>query len=210
MVYVEFLFHVIVVVIGVYHGYIQPWFPEKGRPMIRVTVDSIRVSLLTQNRVVVLREVDSRRYLPIFIGPFEADAIAIALQGLEPQRPMTHDLLKTVFSELGASIRYILISDIRDSTFYARVVADQGSHTIEIDSRPSDAIALAVRTDVPIYVEPHVLEQGGTPLEEEEGETTLEPNVDDPEIETTEEGLSLFRDFINSLDIDKDEGQKDK
>lgn len=178
--------------------------------MIRVTVDSIRVSLLTQNRVVVLREVDSRRYLPIFIGPFEADAIAIALQGLEPQRPMTHDLLKTVFGELGASIRYILISDIRDSTFYARVVADQGSHTIEIDSRPSDAIALAVRTDVPIYVEPHVLEQGGTPLEEEEGEPTLEPNVDEPEIETSEEGLSLFRDFINSLDIDKDEGQKDK
>src|SRR5215510_13076439 len=98
------------------------WFfpvcnPRKGRPMIRVTVDSIRVSLLTQHRVVVLREADSRRYLPIWIGPFEADAIALALQGHEPQRPMTHDLLKSVFNELGATISHILVSDIHDSTF---------------------------------------------------------------------------------------------
>jgi len=180
--------------------------------MIRVTVDSIRVSLLTQNRVVVLREVDSRRYLPIFIGPFEADAIAIALQGLEPQRPMTHDLLKSVFGELGASIRYILVSDIRDQTFFARIVVNQGSHTIEIDSRPSDAIALAVRSDVPIYVEPHVLEQAGTPLDDEETSST-EPAAatEEPEAETSsDEGLSLFRDFINSLDLDNDEGRKDK
>ena len=180
--------------------------------MIRVTVDSIRVSLLTQNRVVVLREVDSRRYLPIFIGPFEADAIAIALQGLEPQRPMTHDLLKSVFGELGASIRYILVSDIRDQTFFARIVVNQGSHTIEIDSRPSDAIALAVRSDVPIYVEPHVLEQAGTPLDDEEANQT-EPTTtpEEPETETSsDEGLSLFRDFINSLDLDNDEGRKEK
>jgi hypothetical protein len=178
--------------------------------MIRVTVDSIRVSLLTQNRVVVLREVDSRRYLPIFIGPFEADAIAIALQGLEPQRPMTHDLLKSVFGELGASIKYILVSDIRDQTFYARIVVSQGTHTIEIDSRPSDALALAVRSDVPIYVEPHVLEQAGTPLDDEESTTTPEPTVPSEEPEPSEEGLSIFRDFINSLDLDQDEGRKDK
>src|ERR671928_162832 len=124
--------------------------------MIRVTVDSIRVSLLTQHRVVVLREADSRRYLPIWIGPFEADAIALALQGYEPQRPMTHDLLKSVFGELGATISHILVNDIDDNTFFARIVVEQGSHTIEIDARPSDAIALAVRTDVPIYVETHV------------------------------------------------------
>ena len=83
--------------------------------MIRVTVDSIRVSLLTQHRVVVLREADSRRYLPIWIGPFEADAIALALQGHEPQRPMTHDLLKSVFGELGAAISHILVNDIHDN-----------------------------------------------------------------------------------------------
>ncbi|GAB4214892.1 MAG: bifunctional nuclease family protein [Roseiflexaceae bacterium] len=193
--------------------------------MIRVTVDSIRVSLLTQNRVVVLREVDSRRYLPIFIGPFEADAIAIALQGLEPQRPMTHDLLKAVFGELGASIRYILVNDLRDGTFFARIVVNQGAHTLEIDSRPSDAIALAVRSDVPIYVEPHVFEQASTPFEDEESAAAAEAPqatpaaspaptaaspAEEPENEISDEGLSIFRDFINSLDQDKDEGKKDK
>lgn len=180
--------------------------------MIRVTVDSIRVSLLTQNRVVVLREVDSRRYLPIFIGPFEAEAIAVAIQGLEPQRPMTHDLLKSVFTELGATISHILINDLRDSTFFARIVVSQGTQTIEIDSRPSDAIALAVRTEVPIYVEPHVLEQGGTPFDEDE--SAPEPIVDEPAAtegaEPPEEGLSIFRDFINTLDIDEDDRRKDK
>jgi len=181
--------------------------------MIRVTVDSIRVSLLTQNRVVVLREVDSRRYLPIFIGPFEADAIAVALQGLEPQRPMTHDLLKSVFTDLGSSIRQIVINDLRESTFFARIVVEQGSHTIEIDARPSDAIALAVRSDVPIFVENHVFEQASTPYEDEEEEdTTLASDVasDEPETEVSDEGLSLFRDFINSLDKEDDEGRKEK
>jgi bifunctional DNase/RNase len=178
--------------------------------MIRVTVDSIRVSLLTQHRVVVLRETESRRYLPIWIGAFEADAIALALQGHEPQRPMTHDLLKTVFTELGATISYILINDIHDSTFYARVVADQGSHTLEIDARPSDAIALAVRSDVPIYVEPHVLDQAGVPLDEEESAPEEEPTPpEEPDKESSDEGLTLFRDFINTLDLDNDES-KDK
>jgi uncharacterized protein len=178
--------------------------------MIRVTVDSIRVSLLTQHRVVVLRETESRRYLPIWIGAFEADAIALALQGHEPQRPMTHDLLKTVFTELGATISYILINDIHDSTFYARVVVDQGSHTLEIDARPSDAIALAVRSDVPIYVEPHVLDQAGVPLDEEESAAEEEPTPpEEPDKESSDEGLTLFRDFINTLDLDNDES-KDK
>src|SRR5439155_16033626 len=114
--------------------------------MIRLTVHSIRVRLLTQHHVVVLREADSRRYLPIWIGPFEADAIALALQGHEPQRPMTHDLLKSVFGELGAAIIHILVSDIHDSTFYARIVVEKGRRTIEIDARTNDEIALAVRT----------------------------------------------------------------
>lgn len=179
--------------------------------MIRVTVDSIRVSLLTQHRVVVLREADSRKYIPIWIGAFEADAIALALQGHEPQRPMTHDLLKTVFGELGAAISHIVVNDIHDSTFFARIVVEQGSHTIEIDARPSDAIALAVRTDVPIFVEQHVLEQAGVPLDEEEAAADDEPTAsDEPEKETAEEGLTLFRDFINTLDLDEEEGGKDK
>ena len=180
--------------------------------MIRVTVDSIRVSLLTQHRVVVLRETDSRKYIPIWIGAFEADAIALALQGHEPQRPMTHDLLKSIFTELGAAISHIIVNDIHDSTFYARIVVEQGSHTIEIDARPSDAIALAVRTDVPIYVEQHVLEQAGVPLDEEESATVEdEPAAhEEAEKEPADEGLTLFRDFINTLDVDEDEGGKDK
>ena len=184
--------------------------------MIRVTVDSIRVSLLTQHRVVVLRETDSRRYLPIWIGAFEADAIALALQGHEPQRPMTHDLLKSVFSDLGATISYILVNDIQESVFLARIVVEQGTHTIEIDSRTSDAIALAVRTEAPIYVENHVFEQAGVLYDEEEStaaaSTAAAPRSDNaPEQETeptSEEGLSLFRDFINTLDLDDEEGRK--
>lgn len=179
--------------------------------MIRVTVDSIRVSLLTQHRVVVLREADSRRYLPIWIGPFEADAIALALQGYEPQRPMTHDLLKSVFSELGASVSHILVNDIDDNTFFARIVVEQGNHTIEIDARPSDAIALAVRLDVPIYVETHVFERAGTTADEDDNTTIEEAAVEEPEAENVDdEGLSPFREFINSLDFDDDEGKKNK
>ncbi|MFQ3630673.1 bifunctional nuclease family protein [Roseiflexus sp.] len=190
--------------------------------MIRVTVDSIRVSLLTQHRVVVLREAESRRYLPIWIGSFEADAIALAMQGHEPQRPMTHDLLKSVFSELGSTISHIVINDIQDSTFYARIVVEQGSHTIEIDARPSDAIALAVRADAPIYVETHVFETAGVLFDEEETTAEEQPKsasrtltgateTDEPEPDaSTDEGLSLFRDFINTLDIDDDEKNKGK
>lgn len=126
---------------------------RKGRQMIRVVVDSIRVSLLTQHRVVVLRETDSKRYLPIWIGPFEADAIAMAIQGHEPQRPMTHDLLKATIIDLDGQISHIFINDIQDNTFFARIVIEQRGRTVEIDARPSDAIALAVRTDVPIFVE---------------------------------------------------------
>ena len=169
--------------------------------MIRVTVDSIRVSLLTQHRVVVLREADSQRYLPIWIGPFEA----------EPQRPMTHDLLKSVFTDLGATISHILVNDIDDNTFFARIVIEQGSHTIEIDARPSDAIALAVRTDVPIYVEPHVFERAGTTADDEENAALEDPATEENEPEATdEEGLSAFREFINTLDFDEDEGKKGK
>ncbi|NJK79022.1 MAG: bifunctional nuclease family protein [Chloroflexaceae bacterium] len=177
--------------------------------MIRVSVDSIRVSLLTQHRVVVLREADSRRYLPIWIGPFEADSIAMAIQGHEPQRPLTHDLLKATIHDLAGTVNYIFINDIQDNTFYARIVIEQHGRTIEIDARPSDAIALAVRTDVPIYVEPRVLEQAGVYFDEDE-QPNLEPTstVEEPETPTTEqpeESTSIFRDFINTLDLDNPE-----
>ncbi|NNJ12270.1 bifunctional nuclease family protein [Chloroflexales bacterium ZM16-3] len=179
--------------------------------MIRVVVDSIRVSLLTQNRVVVLRETDSTRYLPIWIGPFEAEAIAMAIQGHEPQRPLTHDLLKSLVGDLGGQISHIFVSDIQDSTFYARIVIEQQGRTIEVDARPSDAIALAVRTEVPIYVEPHVLEQAGVYFDEDEQVSPQDPAATEPETpeaepEVNDESLSIFRDFINTLNLD-DPGQ---
>lgn len=174
--------------------------------MIRVVVDSIRVSLLTQHRVVVLRETDSRRYLPIWIGPFEADAIAMAIQGHEPQRPMTHDLLKSLIGEMGGQISHIFVNDIQDNTFFARIVIEQQGRTVEIDARPSDAIALAVRTDTPIYVEPQVLDQAGVYFDEDEQVAPQEPVAPETEPEGEPEGsdesMSIFRDFINTLNLD--------
>lgn len=186
--------------------------------MIRVVVDSIRVSLLTQHRVVVLRETDSKRYLPIWIGPFEADAIAMAIQGHEPQRPMTHDLLKAMIGDLGGQLAHIMVNDIQDNTFFARIVIEQNGRLVEVDSRPSDAIALAVRTDVPIFVEARVLDQAGVLFDEEEqtsssepGETsdtsdtsdTSEPTVaGEPEADLNDDSMSIFRNFINTLKLD--------
>ena len=186
--------------------------------MIRVTVDSVRVSLLTQNRVVVLRESDSRRYLPIWIGQFEADAISFVLQSLTPSRPMTHDLLNTVFQELHANIEHVIINDIQDTTFFAQIIATTPTGTIEIDARSSDAIALALRANVPIFVAPHVFDQSSVPFDTDEQQdvplfrSSGNPVRDEDETPATEpatsdDTLSLFRDFINSLDNDDDKNK---
>lgn len=178
--------------------------------MIRVVVDSIRVSLLTQHRVVVLRETDNKRYLPIWIGPFEADAIAMAIQGHEPQRPMTHDLLKAMIGELEGQVSHIFVNDIQDNTFFARIVIDQRGRTIEVDARPSDAIALAVRTDVPIFVDTHVLDQAGVFFDEDEQPGPAETQPAEPpseadadsDTELNDDSMSIFRNFINTLNLD--------
>lgn len=165
--------------------------------MIEVNVDSIRVSLISQQRVVVLRELSSNRYLPIWIGPFEADAITIALQKVEIPRPLTHDLLKRIIDEVGGEISHILVNDLREDTFYARIVMDVNGRHSEIDSRPSDAIALAVRAQVPIYVVEDVMDRAGVePSEEEElhEDVTLTPEE--------EEQLDVFREFVETLDMD--------
>jgi bifunctional DNase/RNase len=163
--------------------------------MIEVTIDSIRVSLMSQHRIVILKDVRSDRYLPIWIGPCEADAITVELQEVEVSRPLTHDLLKSVVTELGAEIVHIVISDLRNDVFYARIVADQNGRRLEIDSRPSDAIALAVRVHVPIYVEETVMERAAnTPEQEVDGEATGG--------ETPDERLSIFKDFVDTLDMD--------
>lgn len=177
--------------------------------MKEMTIESIRVSLMNYQRVVVLKEKDSDRYLPIWIGPAEADAIAVQLQDVNVARPLTHDLLKSVIGSLNARVSSIVVNDLANDTFFARIVLDLDGRHLEIDSRPSDAIALAVRVNVPIFAEDGVLEKAGIYLDQEPERETgggVEGTgvVDEAELE----GMSAFRDFINSLDLD-DLGKRD-
>jgi len=167
--------------------------------MIEVTIDSIRVSLMSQHRVVVLKETDSDRYLPIWIGPFEADAITLQLQGVQVARPLTHDLLKGIIDKMGASISHVVVTELKNETFYAQIVMDVDGKSIEIDSRRSDAIALAVRVKAPLFVAEEVMEAASivpeTGIDEDEGDI-------EPVSAEEEEKLSAFRDFIDELDLD--------
>ena len=185
--------------------------------MIEAKVDSIRVSLVTQQRVVILKDLTMERYLPIWIGPCEADAIAFAIQEVPISRPLTHDLLRLVIEQLGANVTHILINDLRDDTYFARIVLDvQGRHE-EIDCRSSDAIALAVRVHTRIYVDEGVMERAGVTLDGEPATagSGAEARSNHPEDagssagpKPDDERLSVFRDFINSLDIDLDDRQR--
>ena len=168
--------------------------------MIEVVIASIRVSLMSQNRIVELREEGGDRILPIWIGPFEAESITFQLQGVDVPRPLTHDLLKSVIESLGGEVLHILISGLEKSTYYARIVLDVDGDTVEIDSRPSDAIALAVRVNSPIYVADEVMEQAGLRPEEE-----VHPSGENAPVgaqEATEEDLGAFKDFVEGLDLD--------
>ena len=157
--------------------------------MIEVKIDSIRVSLMSNHRVVILKDLESERYLPIWIGPYEAEAITIQLQEVEVARPLTHDLLKTTITELGGKIIHVIVNGLRSDTFYANIVVERNGKQMEIDSRPSDAIALAVRAQVPIYVEESVMEHAAITPEED--------------AESPEETPSAFKDLIEGLDLDK-------
>lgn len=176
--------------------------------MIEVFVESIRVNMANYKRVVMLKEKNDGRYLPIWIGHFEADAIAIPLQNVQVSRPLTHDLLRSVLAALGARLLSVIINDLADETFYAKLILDHDGRHMEIDSRPSDAIALAVRTGVPIYVAETVLDQAGMRLdseteeaEEVEGEQ-IRPETSEPGPSADDERLSVFRQFIETLDMD--------
>lgn len=169
--------------------------------MIEVNIDSIRVSLMSQHRVVVLKEIDSDRYLPIWIGPFEADAITIQLQGVQVARPLTHDLLKSMIDQMGAKISHVTVSELKNDTFYARIVMDIDGKSMEVDARPSDAIALAVRVNAPLFVAEEVMEAASIVPEESLDEVDLEADAE-PISEEEEEKLAVFRDFIDELDLD--------
>jgi hypothetical protein len=171
--------------------------------LIEMTIESIRVSLMNYQRVVILKEKTSERYLPIWIGPAEADAIAVQLQEVAVARPLTHDLLRSVIETLGAHVNHILVNDLSNDTFYARVILDVNGDSLEIDSRPSDAIALAVRAKVPIFADEGVLERAGVLLDKdgEQVEAGLQDGGSRVQPEELER-MSAFKDFIESLDLD--------
>ncbi len=167
--------------------------------MVEMSIDSIRVSLMNYQRVVILKEKSAGRYLPIWIGPNEADAIAVKLQNIELARPLTHDLLQSVVSSLGAVLDYIVVSDLENDTFYAKLVLSIDSRQLDIDARPSDAIALAVRAGVTIYAEEEVLEKAGIVLDEDTaGRSVSESKGDEQELK----GLSAYQDFVSTLNLD--------
>lgn len=167
--------------------------------MIEMTVESVRINLQTSQRVVILKAAQQERYLFIWIAQAEAYAIAIELQGTSSPRPLTHDLIKNIIEDVGAKIVSIVISDLIDDIFYARIVLDVAGRHVEVDSRPSDAIALAVRARTPIYVEESVLERAGVALET--SEDAVSPKSDSgKEREIEYDNLDAYRDFINSLD----------
>ena len=175
--------------------------------MIELVIDSIRVNLRNYQRVVILKEKDRDRYLPIWIGMTEADAIAFRLQEVTVARPQTHDLLSNVIGELGGVVEQVVVNDLSNDIFFARIRLRQDGREVEIDSRPSDAIALAVRAQVPIYADEQVLEKAGVVLNEE-GEVELGDESTPPVSPEELERLSAFRDFISGLDLD-DLGKRD-
>jgi len=171
--------------------------------LIELVIDSIRVGLRHYRRVVVLKEKDAERFLPIWIGPDVADAIAYQLQEVNSPRPLTHDLIMTMITELGGTVTSVAINDLKDDTFYAVVRIEQDGQTLEIDSRSSDAIAIAVRAEVPIYVAEHVLERAAVKVDDD-GETIegIGAAATTPATAEELEKLSAFRDFVSELDLD--------
>lgn len=171
--------------------------------MIEVVIDSVRVSLMSPQRVVVLRQADAERFVPIWVGPYEAEAITVALQEIEMIRPLTHDLLKNLFGTFNARIKRVEIVALREEIFFGNIVAETNGKEVNIDSRPSDAIALAVRAHVPIYVHQGVLDEAGiTPESDLQGEGSNEPSGS-PMSEEASDRLSIFEDFIDQLDLGK-------
>jgi len=175
--------------------------------MVEVVIDSIRVSLISQQRIVILREVDGDRYLPIWIGIYEAEAIALALQEVEVARPLTWDLLKNVFSIMDARILRVEVTSLHDDTYYGNIVVEFDGRMLDIDSRPSDAIALAVRAHVPILVARPILESVGVTPEEDLQETASDINQQSETnpSDVNEENLSVFEDFLENLNIDDED-----
>jgi hypothetical protein len=180
--------------------------------LIEVTIDSVRVSLMSPQRIVILREKNTERYLPIWVGPYEAEAITVALQEVELVRPLTHDLLKNLFTTFKALLVRVEIQSLKEDIYYGNIVAELDGQTINIDSRSSDAIALAVRAHIPIMVNTSVMDAAAivpeSDIQDEAGippAETSEPEHKVPDLPPSteeQERLSIFDDYLDKLDQD--------
>ncbi len=191
--------------------------------LVEMVIESVRVHMLSNRHVVILKDPEGDRYLPIWIGAWEASAIAMRLQGLSAERPLTHDLFAAALERLGVRVERVVINELTDETYHARIHLERDGVQVEVDARPSDALALAVRAEVPIYAADEVLAQAGLAADPDEDTTAADDELD----EETEQGerprrrrpplesvgtspadprLDMFRDFINSLEVDPNAG----
>ena len=174
--------------------------------MTEMVIDSIRVNIVNyQQRVVILKVKETNRFLPIWIGSSEADSIALKLQDIPVARPLTHDLLQSTIATLGATVSRIVVSDLTDDTFFAKIVLQVNGTSLEVDSRPSDALALAVRTEAPIFAHDEVIERAAVQMDEEGNPvSSQEEEEESPQPLREEElrSLSAFTDFVSTLDLD--------
>ena len=196
--------------------------PLPGTKLVEMTVESVRVHMLSNRHVVILKDTEGDRYLPIWIGAWEASAIAMRLQGLAAERPLTHDLFAAALDRLGVRVERVVINELTDETYHARIHLERDGVQVEVDARPSDALALAVRAEVPIFASDEVLAQAGLAADPDEETADDEEGDDDadrserprrrrPPIESVGDApadprLDMFRDFVNSLEVDPGAG----
>jgi hypothetical protein len=175
--------------------------------MIEVEIDSVRVSLTNQQRIVILKEKGEERYLPIWIGLYEAEAITIALQKIQVARPQTHDLLKTMIQSLNGQLVQVEITSLSDDVFYATLTLETNGVQSQVDCRPSDALALAARTKVPIHVAESVMHQAGISPEDDIADD--EGQDDKLSFNTTDENLDVFENFLQNMPFNEAEADED-
>jgi bifunctional DNase/RNase len=166
--------------------------------LIEMTVDSIRVHMPTGQHVVILKEKEAERYLPIWIGINEANAIALRITGITPERPITHDLLVNVMGAVDIAVNRIVVTSLSNDVFYARIMATANGRTFDIDARPSDAIAVAVRVGANIFVAAEVLDKAGVLPEADKEGGDGEKDEDE---EAADEKLTIFKEMVNSMDL---------
>jgi bifunctional DNase/RNase len=191
--------------------------------LVEMVVESVRVHMLSNRHVVILKDVEHDRYLPIWIGAWEASAIAMRLQGVSAERPLTHDLFVATLEQLGVRLDRVVVSELADETYHARLFLNRNGTEVEVDARPSDALALAVRCEAPIFAAEEVLAQAALGTDPDAVDDADDEVLDaDAPAGTGRKGrriplesvggdivdprLDMFRDFVNSLEVDPGAG----